>query len=109
MIASSTISGYESGHPVKASPQAPDVDSSFYGKWHTVKFLWGDDNYELYLDDKLQYVLKGSDYAGMCEGLCKGIRGRKPGQTYYNAIALLRKQCEIAASSAAMTNCRARQ
>ncbi|MBR1638670.1 MAG: cellulase family glycosylhydrolase [Treponema sp.] len=60
--------GYESGHSVKASPQAPDVDSSFYGQWHTVKFLWSDDNYELYLDDKLQYVLKGSDYAGMCEG-----------------------------------------
>ena len=29
-------------HPSFFSIQAPDVDDSFYGNWHTVYFLWGD-------------------------------------------------------------------
>lgn len=55
-------------HPALFSAQAPDVDDSFYDDWHTVFFLWGDENYELYLDGKLQYVMKGEDFAGMCQG-----------------------------------------
>lgn len=59
---------YAEGHPVYFSERAPDVNDDFYGKWHTVLFLWGKENYELYIDGKLQYVIAGKDASGMCVG-----------------------------------------
>ena len=59
---------YAEGHPVYFSERAPDVNDDFYSKWHTVLFLWGKENYELYIDGKLQYVIAGKDAGGMCEG-----------------------------------------
>lgn len=62
------------GEQSKACDSGPyKVDNSFYDNFHTAIFIWGDTNYDFYLDGKLLWSLDASKndekhFGGMCNG-----------------------------------------
>lgn len=63
--------GYEAAHKYTEAP-ALSLDKNFYNEWHVVQFVWGEKQYEFYLDGELKYVMDASKknkahFGGMCE------------------------------------------
>lgn len=44
------------------------LQDSFYDQWHVAQFVWGDEDYSLYLDGKHMWTLSGIKAGGMCQG-----------------------------------------
>mgnify|MGYP004532060213 CR=1 FL=1 len=64
--------GHGDAKKSNASP-AYNPGDDFYGSWHTVQFLWDDENYFLYLDGELLWELDGEEFGGMCDGTAQVI------------------------------------
>ena len=58
--------GYGPAHQMKGTDgiSVDDFDPDFYDKWHVYKFIWCEEGYECYLDDKLLWILDGAEYGG---------------------------------------------
>lgn len=53
-----------------------DDDPDFYEKYHVFKFIWTDEGYTCFLDDKKLWFMDGKEYGGTC---------KKPGYTKISA------------------------
>lgn len=57
---------YSSNQKSAGSPNY-NFEDSFYDEWHIAKFIWGKENYELYIDDAQIFKLNGEDFGGICQ------------------------------------------